>query len=118
MMTEARADELVREWIDAWNARDLERVLAHWSDQCVFSSPLVVKVTGDPSGTVHGKAALRAYWQRAMEANPTLHFTLERVFVGHDSVVIGYRNHRGQSCAEWIRVGADGQAIAGAAHYR
>lgn len=117
-MTTEHADEFVREWIDAWNARDLERVLAHWADDCVFTSPLVVKVTGDPSGTVRGKAALRDYWRRGLALNPDLHFALERTFVGHDSVVIGYRNHRGQLCAEMIRLGSDGKAVYGCAHYR
>ncbi len=117
-MTTDEADAFVREWIDAWNARDLERVLSHWADDCVFTSPLVVKVTGEASGTVRGKAALREYWRRAMEVNPGLHFTLERTYVGHDSVVIGYRNHRGQACAEMVRLGADGRAVAGMAHYR
>jgi hypothetical protein len=117
-MTDADADTFVREWIAAWNARDLERVLAHWADDCEFTSPLVVKLTGDASGTVRGKAALRAYWKRGLEANPELRFDHERTWVGHDSVVIGYRNHRGQTCAETIRLGPDGRAIAGFAHYR
>ncbi len=115
-MTDAAADEFVREWIDAWNARDLERVLAHWADDCEFTSPFAAKLTGD--ATVRGKAALRAYWKRGLELNQNLKFTLERTFVGHDSVVISYRNHRGQHCAEVIRLGSDGKAVAGWAHYR
>lgn len=115
-MTDAAADEFVREWIDAWNARDLERVLAHWADDCVFISPLAARLTGD--GIVRGKEALRAYWKRGLELNQNLRFTLERTFVGHDSVVIGYRNHRGQVCAELIRLGSDGRAVMGMAHYR
>jgi ketosteroid isomerase-like protein len=117
-MTEAAADEFVREWIDAWNARDLERVLSHWADDCEFTSPFVVKFTGDPSGTVRGKAALREYWGRALAANTSLRFVLERVYVGHDGVVIGYTNNRGQHCAEMIRLGSDGRAVYGCAHYR
>jgi hypothetical protein len=117
-MTDAAADEFAREWIDAWNAHDLDRVLRHWADDCVFTSPLVVKLTGDPSATVRGKAALRSYWERGLAANPSLHFTHERTFVGHDSIVIGYRNHRNQACAELLRLGSDGRAVSGSAHYR
>lgn len=47
----------------------------------------------------------------------TLAFELERVLVGTDSIVIAYRNHRGQACGEWLRLDADGHAVAGAAHY-
>jgi ketosteroid isomerase-like protein len=53
------AEHFAAEWIDSWNSHDLERILAHWADECTFSSPLVVRVTGDPSGTVRGKQALR-----------------------------------------------------------
>src|SRR4051812_17202333 len=107
MLTEERANHFVAEWIDAWNSRDLERVLRHWRDDCVFASPLVSKITGDISGTVRGKAALRAYWERGLASNPDLHFELLHVHIGHHSVVIGYRNHRGQTCAEMVELDAD-----------
>jgi hypothetical protein len=117
MLTNERAAHFVDEWITAWNAHDLERILAHWIEDCVFTSPRAAALLGDPTGTVHGKAALRAYWQRALAVNPGLRFELDRVLVGHDSLVIAYRNHRGQQCAEWLRLDAADRAIAGAAHY-
>src|SRR4051812_2740675 len=103
-LTEESAKAFAGEWIAAWNAHDVERVLAHWADDCVFTSPFVTRVTGDPTGTVNGKAALRAYWTRAITAFPGLHFELTHVFVGQRSLVLGYRNHRGQSCAEMIEL--------------
>ena len=117
MLTAERAAHFVDEWIAAWNAHDLDRILAHWADDCVFTSPLAARLLGDPTGTVHGKAALRGYWQRGLAANPGLRFELDRVLVGHDSVLIAYRNHRGQHCAEWLRLEDADHAIAGAAHY-
>ena len=117
MLTKERADAFAHEWVDAWNARDLERVLSHWADDCVFTSPLVAVLMRDPSGTVRGKAALRAYWERGLAASPGLHFDLHTVFLGHASVVLGYRNHRGQSCAEEIELRDDGLAVRGVAHY-
>src|SRR5262249_31791035 len=117
MLTQEQANEFVHEWIAAWNAKDLERILSHWADDCVFTSPLVTRLLGDASGTVRGKEALRAYWSRGLAASPNLRFELQTIFLGHDSVVIGYENHRGQTCAECIRLGADGRAVAGIAHY-
>jgi ketosteroid isomerase-like protein len=117
MLSPERADEFAREWVAAWNSHDLDRILAHWNDDCVFTSPLVARLMGDPSGTVSGKQALRAYWARGLAAYPDLHFELDTVFHGHDSVVLGYRNHRGQRCAECIRIGDDGRAMQGVAHY-
>jgi hypothetical protein len=117
MLTEEHANAFVREWIDAWNSHDLDRILAHWAESCEFTSPLAARLVDAPSGTVRDKAALRAYWKRGLEANPGLRFELERVLVGVDSVVIYYKNHRGHQCGEWLRLGEDGRAVAGIAHY-
>lgn len=116
MLTTEAAAAFVAEWIAAWNAHDLERILAHWADDAVFTSPIAARLLGT-DGTVVGKPALRAYWQRGLAANPDLRFELDRVLVGTDSLVIAYRNHRGQACGEWLRLDAAGRAIAGAAHY-
>ncbi|AKF05874.1 hypothetical protein DB32_003023 [Sandaracinus amylolyticus] len=116
-MDQPHADAFAREWIEAWNAQDLDRILAHWADECVFASPRIVTVMGDPSGTVRGKEALRAYWSRALASAPQLRFELDAVYVGVDCVVIGYRNHRGQRCAEWLRLDGEGRAVEGRASY-
>ena len=34
-------------WIANWNARDVEAVLAHFADDCVFESPVAQTVTGE-----------------------------------------------------------------------
>ena len=66
-----------REWAQAWNARDLDRVLAHFSDAIVFSSPKAVDAVGQP--TVRGKPSLRAYWERALTQISTLEFMVVAV---------------------------------------
>lgn len=116
MLTAATAAAFVAEWIAAWNAHDLDRIMAHWADDARFTSPIAARLLGT-DGAVVGKPALRAYWQRGLAANPDLRFELDDVLVGTDSLVIAYRNHRGQRCGEWLKLDADGRAIAGAAHY-
>lgn len=73
--TEAAAQAFAREWIAAWNRRDAEAVLAHYSEDCVFTSPKAERITG--RARVEGKAALRSYWQRALERSRTLEFSLD-----------------------------------------
>jgi steroid delta-isomerase len=73
--SEAAAQAFARAWIAAWNRRDSEAVLAHYTEDCVFVSPKAERITG--RGRVEGKAALRAYWQRALEQSGKLEFTLE-----------------------------------------
>jgi ketosteroid isomerase-like protein len=48
-----------QEWIAAWNAHDLEQILAHYAEDVELISPFVAKLTGRSEGVVRGKAALR-----------------------------------------------------------
>ncbi len=59
----------VAQWIDAWNARDIEAVLTHYADDVVFTSPTALRFVPETGGTVHGKHALRSYWTVALDAN-------------------------------------------------
>lgn len=74
-MTEAAAQEFARRWIDAWNRRDAEAVLAHYADDAVFVSPKAQVFAGTPR--VEGKPALRAYWQAALARIEYLHFEFD-----------------------------------------
>ena len=76
MMTRDDALRFAAEWIEAWNKRDIEAVLATFDDAVDFTSPRAVAVVG--VATVHGKRELRAYWQAALARTTSLHFVLER----------------------------------------
>ena len=87
-------------WCRAWNDHDLDRVLEHFHDDVLFTSPVAAQVLPGSRGTVRGRAALRDYWTRGLELIPDLHFTVQAVFAGKDSLVIQYRNQRGHSVSE------------------
>jgi hypothetical protein len=70
-------DAFAREWAQAWNAKNLDQVLAHFADSIVFSSPKAVDAVGQP--TVRGKPSLRAYWERALSQISALEFTVVAV---------------------------------------
>ena len=53
------AEAFAREWINAWNAHDLERIFLPYSDDFEMASPLIVERMGVPTGTLKGKAAVR-----------------------------------------------------------
>jgi hypothetical protein len=77
MMDRDEAEQFAAEWAEAWNAREIERVLAHFDDNVTFTSPTAQAVVG--VATVRGKEALRAYWVAAMERIQSLRFTVNRV---------------------------------------
>jgi ketosteroid isomerase-like protein len=87
---------LGRTWVEAWNARDLERVLRLYDEEAVMTSDRISMMGLDPSGTVRGKDALRAYWGKALGLLPDLHFSLIDVYVSPDSMVVYYENERGK----------------------
>jgi ketosteroid isomerase-like protein len=116
MMNEVEAHSFAIEWIEAWNAHDLERVLGHYADHFDMSSPFISPIAGEPSGRLRGKPAIRAYWAKALEMVPDLRFKLIDVRVGVDSIVIHYHGHKGP-VAEVLRFGEGGKVVSASAHY-
>lgn len=116
MLTREFALRFTDEWIAAWNSRDLDRILSHYTDDFEMASPVIVEFMGEPSGTLKGKAAVREYWSRALARIPDLHFDLLAVFAGASSVVIHYRGPRG-SGAEVFWFNDAGKVHRAAAHY-
>jgi ketosteroid isomerase-like protein len=86
-------------WCAQWNARDLEGLLTHFTDDVVFTSPVASRVLGG-DGVVRGKAALREYWQLGLEMIPDLRFEVIDVYGGVDTLVINYRNQAGGRVCE------------------
>jgi len=83
-------------WVRAWNAHDIEAVLAHFHDVVLFTSPVAARVVPESGGVVRGKAALRDYWTAALAKQPDLQFAVVGVYRGESTLVINYRNHRGE----------------------
>lgn len=110
------AERFANEWIAAWNSHDLERILEHYEDDFEMSSPIIATLGGEPSGKLKGKAAVGAYWARALEKAPNLRFELLTALAGVDSVTVYYKGHRGLS-AEVLHFGPSGKVRSAFAHY-
>jgi ketosteroid isomerase-like protein len=108
---------LGREWIAAWNARDVDRVLALYTDDIEMTSPHIVGFGFDASGTLRGKAKVREYWAFALQKVPDLHFDLIDVYTGPDSLIVFYQNERGGKVCEYLRLDAAGKIKQGSGNY-
>ena len=117
MVTKDVASKLAEEWIEAWNAHDLDRILEHYTEDIVLTSPVAVERLNDATGTVRGKAALRDYFRGGLEANPKLRFELRDVMWGVTSVVLYYKNQRGSMTAEVMELASDGKVMRVLANY-
>jgi len=104
-------------WVEDWNRHDLDAVMARLHDDIVFSSPHIPVMVGEPSGVLPGKPAVRAYWARALELLPDLHFDLLGVHVGQDALAVRYVNERGRESTEVLLLDAAGLVVRGAGTY-
>jgi predicted ester cyclase len=116
-MTQEEARKLANDWVGAWNAHDLDLIMAHYEDSIELTSPAAAQLLGTPDGKVVGKANLRAYFQRGLQAYPELHFHLEDVLWGVNSVVLYYTNQKGTHTAEFMELSANGKVARVVANY-
>lgn len=91
--------------------------MTHYEDDIESTSPVAAQLLGKPDGKVVGKANLRAYFQRGLEAYPELRFHLDDVLWGLHSIVLYYTNQQGTHSAEFMQISASGKAVRVIAHY-
>ena len=109
MNTPADAHAFAERWISEWNRKDVEAMLAHFSEDVEFSSPRAKVVAGSPR--LVGKANLREYWNRAIERIDTIQFTLDYVIKDASHMAIVYTaelNGKRVRAVEFLDFGEDG----------
>ncbi len=116
-VTRDEAWSLANDWVAAWNAHDLDLIMTHYEDAIELISPVAARLLGTPDGKVAGKPNLRAYFQRGLEAYPELHFHLEDVLWGINSVVLYYTNQKGTHTGEFMELSASGKVVRVVANY-
>ena len=110
-MTREDAHAFAEQWAADWNARDVEHLLAHFDDGVTFTSPTALAVVG--VATLHGKPALRDYWNNALARIGSLRFTVDRVLWDAESreLAIVYASEidgRKRRVSEKLTFGASG----------
>lgn len=116
-MTIDEAWKLANHWVTAWNAHDLDLIMTHYEDAIELTSPVAAQLLGKPDGKIIGREDLRAYFQRGLEAYPELHFHLEDVLWGVNSILLYYRNQKGRRTGEFMELSASGKVVRVVANY-
>lgn len=117
MLNAEEVQAFAEDWVAAWNAHDLPRILAHYRDDFTMSSPFIAQLAGEGSGTLHGKEAVAGYWRTALEQFADLRFELLHVLAGAESFVLVYRSVGGRLAAEVFYSDAQGLIYRASAHY-
>ncbi len=116
-MNKAKAEHFAADWLAAWNAHDLPRVLAHYADDFEMYSPLIARIAGQADCRLQGKQAVGAYWAQALKIFPDLRFQIVCTMVGVNSVTIHYVNATGKRVAEVFQFNEAGLVSRAHAHY-
>jgi ketosteroid isomerase-like protein len=117
MLTTEKTADYVKRWVAAFESKDLDRVLAFYTNDVIFHSPLIARLSHDPGGTVQGKAALRAYVMKGFEVFDHIKFTVLDVLRGVDSIAIHYKGITGTHVVEVLFFDKDGMVRESYVHY-
>jgi ketosteroid isomerase-like protein len=117
MITKEFTSHFARDWVEAWNSHDLDRILAHYSDDFEMTSPLIVSMMSTPSGTLKGKDKIREYWTKGLESRPDLKFHLQKMTFGVDTIALHCGSETGRNFVEWFFFAGDNKVVKSLAHH-
>jgi ketosteroid isomerase-like protein len=99
---------LAEEWVAAWNAHDLDAIMALYAPGIVFQTPTIIDTLGVADGTVRGAERLREHFARGLERLPDLRFELDGVYAGVSALAMTYRWADGTPVCELHEYDANG----------
>ena len=116
-LTPVDAAAFAASWYLAWNAHDLDAIMAHYAPEIRHSSPFIKRYNGTDDLALVGIAAVRDYFRRALERNPTLRFDPKHITVGLESVILVYTRMTGDLAAEVFFLDGSGKITRSVSHY-
>jgi len=117
MISEHQAKTFAAHWIAAWNAHDLEAILAHYAEDVEYFSVFLTRLSEHSTGSMTGKEEVRRYLAKGLTAYPDLHFELLQVFQGVRSIVIHYTSVNNLIAAEVFELNDAGLVQRVQCHY-
>jgi len=102
-------------WFDAFNKKELEKLLSLYDDEAQHFSPKLKIRQPETNGLIRGKQAMRVWWQDAFDRLPGLHYKVTSLTANGDRVFMEYirqvNNEADMLVAEVLEV-RDGKIIA------
>jgi len=84
---------IAHRWFAAFNAHDLEALLALYADDAQHFSPKLKVRQPETNGLIRGKAALRAWWRDSFDRLPSLRYDVIKLTVDEEQVFMEYTRH-------------------------
>jgi hypothetical protein len=117
MITQQFAVDFAQDWVESWNAHDLNRIMDHYADDFEMSSPFIELMGLGSAGTLKGKDNVREYWGKALTKYCDLHFELIGVFFSVDSICLHYKSVANTLAVEWLKFNVQGKVMCASGHY-
>ncbi len=109
--------EFALKWIKSWNSHDLEDILNHYSEDIEITTPMIKLAGGINTETLKGKTAVAAYWKKALEKIPDLHFELLEITESVHSIALYYKSVMNKKSIEVMFFNEEGKVNKVIAHY-
>jgi ketosteroid isomerase-like protein len=85
--------DIARAWLSAFNAHDVEALVALYADDATHTSPKIRTLHPATGGKLVGKPALAAWWREANKRLPNLRYELTALTANEERVFIEYLRH-------------------------
>lgn len=89
-MTPENLQSIAFRWFEAFNTKQLDKLLALYDDEAQHFSPKLKIRIPETNGLVIGKEAMRAWWQDAFDRLPSLHYKVTSLTANTDRVFMEY----------------------------
>jgi hypothetical protein len=109
---------VAEDWIEAWNAKDLDRIMGHYAVDIEFVANTVVRRWQKPDGKLRGLAELRDHFGLGLKLVPELHFEMESVFFAPSGYAVLYRRENGNRVLDVVELNSEGKARRVTAYYQ
>ncbi len=92
-MTAQVLTDIAHAWFSAFNAKDIEKLLALYDDHAEHYSPKLKVSQPETQGSIKGKKALRSWWQGAFDRLQSLQYEVVRLTPHEDRIFMEYIRH-------------------------
>jgi limonene-1,2-epoxide hydrolase len=93
MMAASENLALARAWLQAFNAHDVDALVALYDAGATHTSPKIRALHPDTGGCITGKEALASWWRGAIARLPGLRYEATALTADGDRVLLEYVRH-------------------------
>jgi len=98
-------NEIIADWLDAWNCHDIDRIMAHYAEEIEFTAQTVVARWGKADGKLVGKVELRK------------HFETDQILWSPNGYAVLYHRENNNQVLDAVELNAEGLAVKVTAYY-